>query len=103
MGLGGLNKPANLAALKKSADSADSFIAGAKVTDGALARPVSGTTFKRLTFSLDENIDKEINELSLIPRSFRASRSDVVRAAVELLSTQPNIEELIEKTKTDSK
>lgn len=42
--------------------------------------------FKRVTFSLTDQISEEIDRLSLIPRSFRASRSDVVRAGVAALA-----------------
>lgn len=96
MSLKGLNKPANTAALSPSADD---FIKGAKVSGGPLSKPASEAVFKRLTFSLDDDIDKEINELSLIPRSFRATRSDVVRAAIALLRAQgeSEIADLIKK------
>lgn len=42
--------------------------------------------FKRVTFSLTDQISEEIDRLSLIPRGFRATRSDVVRAGVAALS-----------------
>lgn len=90
MGLDGLGKKANTTAINGSA--VDDFIRAAKVTDGPLAKPASEAVFKRLTFSLDAEIDKEINYLSLIPRSFRATRSDVVRAAIALLRAQSDSE-----------
>jgi hypothetical protein len=94
MGLRGLEKKANPVA----ADTADDFIGAAKVKDGPSAK-ASKAKFKRVTFSLDEDIDDKINALSLVPRGFRATRSDVVRAAVELLSSHPDVEKLIEKAK----
>lgn len=46
----------------------------------------STAVFKRVTFSLTDQISEEIDRLSLIPRGFRASRSDVVRAGVAALA-----------------
>ncbi|EPI5388435.1 TPA: hypothetical protein ACGBH7_000944 [Pseudomonas aeruginosa] len=46
----------------------------------------SAAVFKRVTFSLTDQISEEIDRLSLIPRGFRASRSDVVRAGVAALA-----------------
>lgn len=44
--------------------------------------------FKRVTFSLTEHEDQLIDDLSLIVRSFRCNRSQVVKAALALLSEQ---------------
>lgn len=44
--------------------------------------------FTRVTFSLTAAIEAEIDRLSLIPRTFHATRSDVVRAALALLAEQ---------------
>ncbi|MAB97706.1 MAG: hypothetical protein CMK71_06515 [Pseudomonadaceae bacterium] len=49
----------------------------------------SAAVFKRVTFSLTDQISEEIDRLSLIPRSFRASRSDVVRAGIAALAAMP--------------
>lgn len=49
----------------------------------------STAAFKRVTFSLTDQISEEIDRLSLIPRGFRASRSDVVRAGVAALAAMP--------------
>ncbi|EIU5458491.1 TPA: hypothetical protein ACPHWC_000102 [Pseudomonas aeruginosa] len=49
----------------------------------------SAAVFKRVTFSLTDQISEEIDRLSLIPRGFRASRSDVVRAGVAALAAMP--------------
>lgn len=42
----------------------------------------SKATFKRLTFSLSDDVDACIDRLSLTPRDFRCNRSDVIRAAL---------------------
>lgn len=87
MGVGNLKKPINPAA---TSPAADDFINGAKV-DGKKPMQVASTrerTYKRITFSLSDELDQEIERLSLIPRDFRASRSDVIRAAVALLAMQ---------------
>lgn len=90
MGVGSLRKGTNAAAISQAADD---FINAAKV-DGknGAAKPVSSRVYKRVTFSLTDELDKEINRLSLIPRGFRASKSDVIRAAVALLSAQNEVE-----------
>lgn len=87
MGVGNLRKGVNSAA---TSPAADDFINAAKV-DGkksSSAAVVSRRVYKRVTFSLTDEIDKEIERLSLIPRGFHASKSDVIRAAVALLSDQ---------------
>lgn len=48
--------------------------------------------YKRITFSLSDEVDKEVDRLSLVPRDFRASRSDVIRAAIALLGSIPEAE-----------
>ena len=102
---------AGIAGLTKSSRSnaaespeADDFINAAKV-DGknGVAKshpaPTKAAKFKRLNFSLDEAVDQEIERLSLIPRTFRATRSDVVRAGIAALAamTDEQISELMEK------
>lgn len=42
--------------------------------------------FERYTFSLTRSTSNEIDRLSLVPRGFRASRSDIVKAGIEALS-----------------
>lgn len=54
--------------------------------------PARERVYKRITFSLSEDVDQEIDRLSLVPRDFRASRSDVIRAAVALLAAQDEAE-----------
>lgn len=89
MGVGDLvKKDVNPAA---TSSAADEFINAAKV-DGknstSAVKPAPTKVYKRVTFSLTDELDKEIDRLSLIPRGFRASKSDVIRAAVALLSEQ---------------
>ncbi len=55
----------------------------------------SKAVFKRTTFSLTENLNKKIDELVLVPRTFRTSRSEVVKAAVLSLAEMPE-EEIVE-------
>ena len=87
MGVGNLRKGANPAA---TSPAADDFINAAKVDGKNSSSAVSASqrVYKRVTFSLTDELDKEIDRLSLIPRGFRASKSDVIRAAVALLSDQ---------------
>ncbi len=96
-GLKGLTKKT---IIEPQAENADTFIKGAKVSHG---KQTSHVTFQRKNFSLTETVSDEIDRLSLIPREFRSSRSDVVKAAVELLSTQPDsvIVEMLKKAKSD--
>lgn len=63
----------------------------------------SVAVFKRVTFSLTDSISEEIDRLSLIPRGFRASRSDVVRAGIAALAamTEEQIVELLDKARRE--
>lgn len=78
-------------------EALDSFINGAPVKSNAPGQ--SAAVFKRVTFSLTEQISEEIDRLSLVPRGFRATRSDVVRAGVAALSamTEEQVVALLEK------
>lgn len=38
--------------------------------------------FKRVNFSLTEQVSKDIDSISFLPTNFKCSRSDVVKAAV---------------------
>ena len=69
------------------------FAAGAD----AIAAPIqeSKAVFKRTTFSLTENLNKKIDELVFMPRTFRSSRSEVVKAAVLSLA-ELSEEEIVE-------
>lgn len=57
--------------------------------------------FKRLTFSLTDTEDRLIDNLSLKIRTFRCNRSQVVKAALNLLATFDDKEicKLLEKQK----
>jgi len=65
-------------------DAALAFIAGAPVsaTPKPKRKRKKAPTFVRTTFSLSKDVNKQIDKISLIPRAFRASRSDVIRAGV---------------------
>ncbi|WP_085618898.1 MULTISPECIES: hypothetical protein [unclassified Pseudomonas] len=100
-GLKGLDA-ASVAARQSTANEEDlkRFIGGAPVQ--AQAEPVpepqrsakkpKGPTFKRTNFSLDDKTNKQIDQLSLAPRTFKASRSDVIRAGVKALKAMPRAE-----------
>lgn len=77
---------------KKSAatNAADSFISGAKVRDQNSPKPAP--SWKRVTFSLSEEVDRTIEKMSYLPLDFRATKSDVIRAAVQLLSEKSDDE-----------
>src|SRR5690606_24796685 len=96
-GLKGLTKKV----ITETHADADTSIKGAKVSHNS--KQASQVTFQRKNFSLTEAVSDEIDRISLIPRSFRSSRSDVVKAAIELLSKQPDdvINELLKNAKAD--
>lgn len=77
------------------------------------AAPVSATpqpkrkrkkapTFVRTTFSLSKDFNKQIDKISLLPRTFRISRSDVIRAGIIALQKMEK-GELIALLETASK
>ena len=84
MGLKGLTRQP--AAIDQPEDevAAEIFISGAPVSTapGLRKRRKKAPTYVRTTFSLSKDLNKQIDKLSLTPRSFRATRSDVVRAGV---------------------
>ncbi|WP_156478819.1 hypothetical protein [Alcanivorax sp. NBRC 102028] len=43
---------------------------------------MSQAKFKRFNFSLTDPVSKDIDEISLLPRDFKCSRSDVLKAAI---------------------
>lgn len=67
-------------------EAALAFIAGAPVSatpkPKAKRRRKKAPTFVRTTFSLSKDVNKQIDKISLMPRAFRVSRSDVIRAGV---------------------
>ena len=89
MSLKGLRKAPSPAG--QTAD-ADAFIGAAKVMHNGTDTKPSGVRYKRVNLSLDAQVDAELDRLSLLPRDFKASRSDVVKAAVSLLATHSEAE-----------
>jgi len=61
----------------------DQFINGASKRIKTLEKPKQ--TYRRLTFSLTEDVDKEIDDLLLNCRVARANRSIIIKAAIHNL------------------
>ena len=83
---------------------AEQFIQGAKQRRDLTTPPVKRPRtrkFIRCTFSLTQDISDAIERLSLLPRTFHSNRSEVVKAAVELLETMPEerVIDLLKQTK----
>ena len=104
-GLGkGLTKE-ELPARDAAADPlAEQFIQGAKQRRDLTTPPAKRRRtrqFIRCTFSLTQDISDAIERLSLLPRTFHSSRSEVVKAAIELLETMPEerVIDLLKQTK----
>lgn len=96
-GLKGLGKGAKPDAERRAED----FIAGAAVRVAAhggqppepkptKAKEARG--YERQTFSLAPGDSATIDRLALVPRTFRATRSDVVRAGMAALERLPEVE-----------
>lgn len=82
MGLEGLKRdPLDSGPLSKHNDT---FVAGAKVK--TKAKKVK--KYHRVAFMLDNITDAQVDRLSLLPRTFKVSRSKVVRVAMALLAAQ---------------
>lgn len=67
-------------------DIAKDFINGAQ--QRVMAHATGSKTkrvFERYTFSLTRATSDEIDRLSMIPRTIRANRSDIVKAGIEAL------------------
>ena len=43
---------------------------------------MSKAKFKRFNFSLTDHVSRDIDDISLLPRDFKCSRSDVLKAAI---------------------
>lgn len=82
-------------------EGADDFIKSAKVADKASTQ-TKAVKFERKTFSLNAEVDAQIDQLSYLPRDFKVSRSDVVKAAVGLLASLSEAE-IIEVLRNSSK
>ncbi|GGM32653.1 MULTISPECIES: hypothetical protein [Pseudomonas] len=110
MGLKDLRKPAvPLVKDEKlgSDEAAEAFISGAPVSTAPAVpkkKKKSQAVFVRTTFSLSKKVNKDIDKLSLLPRDFRVSRSDVVRAGILALSQleQAEVLALLEKAKNEN-
>jgi len=55
---------------------------------------VSQAKFKRYNFSLTEPVSKDIDDISLYPRDFKCSRSDVIKAAISSFKALPKSEQI---------
>lgn len=75
-------------------EAALAFIAGAPVsaTPKPKRKRKKAPTFVRTTFSLSKDVNKQIDKISLIPRAFRASRSDVIRAGIIALQNLDKVD-----------
>jgi hypothetical protein len=99
MALKGLD--ANSVAARHNAQNPElnAFIGGAAVQGKAPAkkagRKPNDVKPTKTTFSLTDTVNKDIDRLSLAPRSFKATRSDIVRAGVAVLKAMPE-HELVE-------
>ncbi|OCX17383.1 hypothetical protein [Pseudomonas graminis] len=80
-----IRKPEQVTRTREENDEAAlAFIAAAPVsaTHKPKRKRKKAPTFVRTTFSLSKELNRQIDKISLLPRSFRASRSDVIRAGV---------------------
>ena len=59
--------------------------------------------FKRYNFSLTESVSNSIDQLSLVPRDFRATRSDVIKAAIAVFEELPQMEQVAELRKVSQR
>lgn len=68
-------------------EAALAFIAAAPVSASpeSKRKRKKAPTFVRTTFSLSKDLNRQIDKISLLPRNFRISRSDVIRAGVMAL------------------
>lgn len=55
---------------------------------------MSQAKFKRYNFSLTELVSQDIDEISLYPRDFKCSRSDVIKAAIASFKSLPKSEQI---------
>lgn len=72
-----------------SDDAAMAFISAAPLSATPIPKRKrkKAPTFVRTTFSLSKELNKQIDKISLLPRTFRISRSDVIRAGVMALQS----------------
>jgi Arc/MetJ-type ribon-helix-helix transcriptional regulator len=83
-----IRKPDQVAPTTKANDEAAlAFISAAPVsaTPEPKRKRKKAPTFVRTTFSLSKDVNRQIDKISLLPRTFRISRSDVIRAGIMAL------------------
>lgn len=90
MTLKGLGKSARVPSTKDA--QVGRSIKDARQPVSALA--TSNAKFERCMFSLTAEVSAAIERLSLVPREFRASRSDVVKAAIAAFTELPEAEQI---------
>lgn len=95
-GLKGLDAK-SVAARQNAHDPArEAFINGAPVQgkppEKKAGRKPNDVKPAKTTFSLTDAVNKEIDQLSLAPRSFKVTRSDIIRAGVAALKAMPEQE-----------
>jgi Arc/MetJ-type ribon-helix-helix transcriptional regulator len=89
MGLKDLRKPASAdtsLSEKEKEERIRDFVEGAPMVSAKKRGPSKKTlarlAYKRVTFSLSQNVEDEITKLSRIPRGFSINKSQVVRAGI---------------------
>lgn len=77
----------NLRSTEENDEAALAFISGAPVhaAPKEKRKRKKAPSFVRTTFSLTKDLNLRIDRISMMPRDFKASRSDVIRAAVMAL------------------
>ena len=97
-GIKGLNKNNRQEATKRAQqeidppvqeEKAQEFIKGAQKRGQPKHSSSRTRLYERHTFSLTGSVSNMIDEISYMPKDFRANRSDVIKAAVDLLRNQP--------------
>lgn len=81
--------------LEAQEERAEKFIRGA-AKRGKSINQTHKQKAERCIFSLTKTVSETIDKISYMPKDFRAGRSDVVKAAIALLESQPE-EEIIKQ------
>lgn len=91
MAIKGLQKGARKKAEQKAKEAIDpqEFIEGANKRTNKTVGNGRQRVYKTATFSLNQECDQDINNLTYIPRDFKISRSGVIKAAIDFLKNQP--------------
>lgn len=84
-----IRQPKAEPASESNDEAALAFISGAPISANPepKRKRKKAPTFVRTTFSLSKDFNRQIDKISLLPRTFRASRSDVVRAGIMALQS----------------